>query len=114
MYFYLIEIDSNYKVGSTNFEWNRLKKYYEDPIKHLFFKNPRSKNIAYLTRKTFKKDGNYIKGKLGDILQAINTYKSISKLSKKELIEIADKLNITIDKTALKKDILEVIKSIDE
>lgn len=114
MYFYLIEVDDKFKVGFTNFEWDRLRKYYKDPIKHMFFKSSRSKNIYILMRKTFKKDGNYIKGDLSDILQAINKYKSISKLNKKEIISISENLKIPLEGKILKKDIIEIIKSVEE
>lgn len=113
MYLYVIEVGDKVKVGNTDKKWNEFCVHYKDVKKHIFIKSFRAKNISKLTKKSFKKKGNYIDANLDDVIDVIKKYKSISKLTKTELLDICKLVKIKIKQDMNKEDILKIVKKIE-
>lgn len=113
MYLYVIEVGDNVKVGHTNKKWDEFCIHYKDVKKHIFIKTSRAENISKLTKKSFKKHGNYIDANLDDVINMVKKYKSISKLTKTELINICNLVKIKNIQDMNKEDILKIVKNIE-
>lgn len=115
MYLYVIEVGNKLdkiKIGTTTKTWEDFKKNYDHIKKHIFIKSYRAENIANLSKKSLKKKGNYIDEDINTVLNVVKRYKSISSMSKSDLIDTCKIIKHKITPNMTKAELLKIIKEV--